>query len=335
MMFQVIFMWNLSQPDEEIAESIQKVKYRGYNPERTYLTPQFANKLVKGDISGLSVSDIVDKYCPARRDLYYRKGINKKYRRRAGNTWGQTAGRFSQSYLASLFFEHSKKRNSRNYAVIAKKINKFSIRFREKNKKELQKLNKLASKEYENPDRLLQILKTNGRMEIGVKLVHTILYPNGSYMDSNDLSLEFEGKQVKFYPNPIEIGISKPSTPDFIIEKFKVVGDIKTGVFFNERYPLTCAGYALAYENWKKKDINWGMIYFLPTRIPIAYAKVITYAQIYIFPIDDDLRAWFLNERDRAYEIVSKNNPPDFPGDKESCKNCKYNRVCKKMGLNI
>jgi len=332
--FQVITMWNLSKPDKERTDNIKKIKYRGYKQE-TYLTAQFANKISNGDIRPLSVSDIADKLCPNWRDLYYRKGSNRNYRKKGSKTWGQTAGRVSQKYIASLFLQYLDKRNVRNYTKIIRRIDDFSILFKKRIKEDFQELNKIASKEYEDPHRLLQVLEINGRIEIGIKLMHTILSQNRNHMNLDDLLLEFGNKQVRFYPNPVKIGINRPSTPDFFIERFKVVGDIKTGVFFDERYLLTCAGYALAYENWKKNDINWGIIYFLPTRIPTEYAKPVTYAQLYIFPIDDTLRGWFLEERDIAYRIVSRNCPPGFPPDKERCKKCKYENICQKMGLDI
>lgn len=336
-MFQVISMWNLSNPDEEMAESLEKVEYRGYTPEKTYLTSQFANKISKGIINPLAVGNIADQNCPARRDLYYEKGSNREYRRRGSKMWGRTAGPVSQRYLASLFSEYLKKRNSRDYAKVAKRIDTFSSFFRRDNEKEIQKLHKLARKEYEDPNRLLKTLAVNGRIEMAAKMLHTTLSKNKHYMNLDDLSLEYEGKKIEFHPNPIEIGINKPSTPDFFIEKFKAVGDIKTGVYFDVRYLLTCTGYALAFENWKKMDINWGLIYFIPSRIPIEYAKPITYAQLYIFPIDDVLRGWFLEERIKAYEIVSENAPPDFPEDKDKCEKskCKYTKACKEMGWNI
>lgn len=334
-MFQSVVMWNLSRPDEEMAESIERVEYRGYNPEKTNLTSQFANKITNGDIKPLAVGNIADKHCPTGRDLYYAKGSNKDYRRKGSKTWGRVAGIFSQRYLASLFTQYLNKRDVRNYARVAKRINDFSLLFRKEKNTQFQELNKLASKKYEDPRRLLRILEINGRMEIGTKMIHTILSSKGNHMNPIDLSVEYKNKKIEFSPNPVEIGISKTSTPDFLIEKFKTVGDIKTGVFFDDRYLLTCAGYALAYENWKKMDINWGIIYFLPTRVPIDYAKPVTYAQLYIFPIDDVLRGWFLEQRDRAYEIVSKDSPPDFPLDTRKCEGCKYENVCKDLGLDI
>lgn len=187
----------------------------------------------------------------------------------------------------------------------------------------------MAAEEYETPSQLIQILKTNGRVDMGAKLMQDVLSTNGNHMGLEDISLECKNKKVEFNPNPIEIGISKSSTPDFIIERSKVVGDIKTGVYFDERLLLTCAGYALAYENWKKKDIDWGMICFVPTRVPTNYTNATTNSQLYVFPVSNPLRQNFLDERDSAYGVVSKENIPNFPPNREKCKKChKYREVC-------
>ncbi|MCW3133850.1 MAG: CRISPR-associated protein Cas4 [Methanophagales archaeon] len=169
-----------------------------------------------------------------------------------------------------------------------------------------------------------------------MKLLHTLLSKGEENMDLIDIA--FQESQVKIQPTPIQIGISTPATPDFLIEKYSAVGDIKSGVKFEDHYLLTCAGYALAYENWKRKekrDINFGIIYFFPTRIPTDYAKPFTFAQMYVFPIDDVLRKWFLEERDNAYETIIKDGMPDFPKNKEHCEHCQYIEACKETGLEI
>ncbi len=339
-MFKIIFMWNSSKPAEDMEDSIANIEYRGYNSKKTGLTSQFANRISKKNIRPLSVRHVSDKYCPTRRDLYYERGSNIKYRRkgRIAKKWGRAAGIFSQDYLASLFLGHINKKDSKTYAKLTKGVDGFSLSFIKGNKTKFKELKRLGLKEYEDTDYLLKILKINAIMEMGGKLINNILSKNGNYIAPSDLSLEYQDHKVELCPNPKEIGINKPSTPDFLIEKSNIIGDIKTGVYFSDRYPLTCAGYALAYENWKKKekkDINWGVIYFLPTRIPTDYAKPVTYAQLYIFPIDDILRGWFLKERDIVYEIVSKKEPPTFPKNREKCKGCYYCDICKKWGLVI
>ena len=88
-MFQVMAMWNLTRPDLEMKDSVENIKLRGYNsnPEdKVFLTGQFALKIKNKELKSLSVSDIADRYCPTRRDLYYKKGINRSSKSRR-STW--------------------------------------------------------------------------------------------------------------------------------------------------------------------------------------------------------------------------------------------------------
>ena len=108
---------------------------------------------------------------------------------------------------------------------------------------------------------------------------------------------------------------------------------------FKSFHQLTCAGYALAYENYfgKGKNIDWGIIYFFPTRNPSAMVRPLTFAQIYIFPIDDNLRTWFKDVRNEAYNVVSKDNAPNLPSEDnfDHCHNCRYKEFCIKNGLKL
>lgn len=337
-MFQVVTTWNLVDPtnDTDLNKHIKDIKLRGYNSE-TFLTGQLANKIGDKEISPLSVSDIADKYCPIRRDLYFRKGKNRSYRRKQRKSWGGTAGRITQSYIFDIFSTYLKHKDAKKYANIVKTTNKFLRGFKNTHNKNIKSLGSLAKKEYEDPERLLKLLTFNGRVELGMKLMHSILSKNGRSIDCKDIAFERQDSPIKICSDPIQIGMS-PSTPDFLIEKYGVVGDIKSGVNFEDHYLLTCAGYALVYENWKRKNqrnINWGIISFFPTRIPTDYAKPFTFAQIYIFPIDDILRKWFLDERDYAYKTIIQDSPLDFPENKQHCEYCRYIEDCKKMGLVI
>jgi len=335
-MFQVVTMWNLADPinNADLSEDVTNIKYRGNNPDIS-LTGQFATPISEKEIEPLSVSDIANKFCSTKRNLYFKKGKNKSYRRKQGKSWGRDAGRVTQSYISQIFSDYFERKNITKYSDIIKRTNKFSMGFNKSHTKDIKSLRKLAQKEYEDPERLLRLLQFNGRAELGMKLMHSILR-NDDSMDYEDLALEYPGSAIKIYPDPIKIGINKPSTPDFLIEKYHAVGDIKSGVKFEDHYLLTCAGYALAYENWKRenqKNIDWGIIYFFPTRIPTDYAKPFTFAQIYIFPIDDIMRKWFLDERDLAYETIIKDSLPDFPENKKYCTRCPYIVACKEMGL--
>jgi CRISPR/Cas system-associated exonuclease Cas4 (RecB family) len=153
--------------------------------------------------------------------------------------------------------------------------------------------------------------------------------------------LVLEPKEVDFrpqlYPNEKQIGINAPATPDFIVPERRIVGDIKTGTNFLDTFFLSCAGYALTYENQKGagNDMDFGVIYFFQTRRGSEYAKPVTFAQSYFVVIDDALRDYFINMRNRAYEVVSKPDPPGFPADKTKCGNCPYRVGCEKDGLQL
>ncbi len=337
-MFQVIAMWNLTRPDLEMKDSVENIKLRGYNskPEdKVFLTGQFAIKIKNKEIKTLSVSDISDRYCPTRRDLYYKKGINRPSRHREP-TWGVTAGRIVEDFLFDLFSKEMPKKNSRAYQIIREINDQFSNNFHTSNQRKLNKLSELMERDYEDPDWLLKLLNSNGRAELGMKLLHSLMFNGSKDLDLNHLKLNI-AHSLKLKPRPTEIGISSCVEPDFLIEEYKVVGDIKSGIEFKPFYQLTCAGYALAYENEKNKDINWGIIYFFPTRDPFAYVKPITFAQIYIFPIDGKLRERFLYFRNQDYNTILKDKSPKFPkvNNRQHCEHCQFMKLCKSEGLKI
>jgi len=330
-MFQIVAAWNLAHPQSSMKDAISDIVLRGDNKE-TFLTGEFARKIADNEIRTLSVSNIADKNCPTRRDLYFYKGLRRLSGLSQQETWGNKAG-----YLVEQYIEHilRTKNTSKPYSKLIRQRDQLHREFIENNTQPLAKLKGLEStlptKEGDT-DWLLALLSSNGRAEFGISLVHSLLKESDS-LDAKHIITKMQTK-----PNVAQIGISSPAPPDFIVPKFGVVGDIKTGVAFLPNFQLTCAGYALAYENEKKQQqINWGIIYFFPTRNPSAYVKPLTFAQIYIFPIDDDLRQWFLDIRDEAYRIVSQSNPPAFPerSRRNQCPYCRFKSHCVGDGLEL
>lgn len=359
-MFQVIATWNLARPDQEAADSVGDIALRGYNPE-TFLTGEFARRISlkleldeqrkekhisrkkyetelksAGAINPLSVGNIADKYCPARRDLYFDKGINRPSAVRDKPTWGRVAGHIVEKYLLDILGEDSDGEPSYSSLIEdGRRLNKDFLSRRDTSIRRLKEMEKESRKvRTGDSDWVLKLLNYHGRAELGSKLLHSLI--------KEDKSLDQACIQAKqdINPNTPEIGISSPASPDFIVADFCIVGDIKTGVDFKDHFLLTCAGYALAYENQHRQghDINWGIIYFFPTRIPTEYVRPLTFAQIYIFPVDDNLRSWFINVRDEAYNIVSKPTHPGFPPKGETRTNCRYCRFkdyCTGEGLEL
>lgn len=355
-MLQVVVLWNLTRPDQEMVDSIKNIELRGYNSD-TFLTGEFASKIrlkieldaerrrrkinrlqyqreLKnlGAIKPLSVSDIADRYCPTRRDLYFTKGINRP-RISGKTTWGRVAGNVVEKYLKDILNERISPNKYSNLISESKEFNKSFIKSNERIISQLQQIEKRKEATAGDTEWFLRLISNNGRAEFGLSLLHSILKEPQS-LDVGKVLLHH-----KIHPNTTQIGINSPATPDFIIPHLGIVGDIKTGIEFKPYYQLTCAGYGLAYENehGKGNDINWGIIYFFPTRNPSAFVRPLTFAQIYIFPIDDNLRRWFLFSRDQAYRIISKPQAPDFPKkDKRGqCHICKFREYCEKEGLEL
>lgn len=332
-MFQVISMWNLAKPNEEMEKELQNIEQRGYNSE-TCLTGEFARKLADKKIKPLSTSNIADKYCPVRRDLYYEKGIKRLSKINKQRTWGMIAGNMVENHIEKVF--NIQNNDLKEYSALLDQENKFHEMFIEEQKKAIEKMGALEDTPGADirgdTSWLLNLLKKNGRAELSIKILHSLLKEDDS-LDHADIEIK---KEIQ--PNIGQIGINSPACPDFIIPKFGIVGDVKTGVEFKNHFQLTCAGYALAYENEKKDpnfNINWGVIYFFPTRIPSQYVRSITYPQLYIFPITDFLREWFLDTRDEAYNIISKDEFPNFPDikNRKHCKHCSFEAECIKQGM--
>jgi len=332
-MFEVITRWNLARPETDFNIEIRNIEIRGYKKE-SFLTGEFASKIKTKEIRVLSVSDIADYLCPERRDLYIKKGKNRPKGRTIKKTWGSVAGRVVENYIFNLVRDSSRRKNLNSYSEIRKNLDAFSNNFKANHKSYFNELEELKSRPDEAPGWLLRLLTYNGRAELGLKLLHNYLARDNSEIDKNDIKIN-KNDSLNLQPNAEEIGISSPVKPDFIIVKHKVVGDIKSGIGgFKDYYLLTCTGYALAYENQTKKDINFGIIYYFPTRYS-KYARPISFAQVYTFLINDSLRTYFKNIRNKAYEIVSRDAAPNFPAEKDHCPYCQFYDICKHEGLSL
>jgi len=332
-MFQVILTWNLSKPDQQLGNVIANIKIRGYQRKKIILPTEYKNKIMDGGIKSLSVSNIVDKICPTRRDLYYRKGVRPPGNVPRTNSWGSKAGTIVEKYLEAITKDLDiTPQNYSTISQISEDLHDDFKRLKRKNIRELTQLEKPG--EEGTTDWLQSLLNCNMRAELAAKILHSLL-------NERDV-IDFSHIQIKrkLHPNDKEIGISDKVEPDYILPDFGIVGDIKTGIRFEPYHQLTCAGYALAYESERKKNkknrnINWGIVYFIQTRIPKEYAKSLTFPQIYIFPIDDTLRGAFLTIRNEAYALISRNECPIFPNtqEKEKCQFCRYFDYCRSLGL--
>ncbi|MBI3501788.1 MAG: CRISPR-associated protein Cas4 [Bacteroidetes bacterium] len=253
-MLEVITKWNLSRPDESITDFIDGITHRGYSGEFSFLTGEFSNILKEKKVKSLSVGNIADRICPTRRDLYFKKGSNAVKAKDTTN-WGRRTGTFAEGFFYKLN-DYAVDFNKKKYEGVNTDGKKFSEEYFNAEKSAIEELLKLELTSYRSKEGdtkwLLKILNSAGRAELAARLIHSILNQS-RYIDVSDVKIEEALK-----PNTLEIGISEQTTPDFMIPEFAIVGDIKTGEKFEMKYQLTCAGYALAYENQTRKNINWG-----------------------------------------------------------------------------
>ena len=332
-MFTLVATWNLARPDQENLADFQSVQSRGYNSELVSLTGELANKLAEKTILPLSVSDIADKRCNARRDLYLRKGVARltatERRKIEKPTWGQKAGNFVQKYVEGVGV-YEGPGGIQSYAVTRNNGDGYLNVFVQGNVSDIDKLRaleKTASSAHGDTDWLLRLLKCSGKIELGTRALDTYAREDG------DLGFSHIQFGTSLSPKTREIGISSPATPDFIIPTQSIVGDVKTSIAFENHFQLTCAGYALAYESEHGEgyDMNWGYIYLVTTRNPSAYVRPLTFPQLYIFAVDDNLRSWFLSERDTSYLILAENEIPEVKEEDrlKNCPYCKYKAFCE------
>jgi len=103
-----------------------------------------------------------------------------------------------------------------------------------------------------------------------------------------------------------------------------VMGEVKTGTQLQPFHLHAVAGYAISYESQHKRDVNFGIVYFFETHV-----TQMSFAQSYVFVIDDFLRRKFLDARNDAYRILQKSALPPKAGDYEKyCKYCKHHEDC-------
>lgn len=333
-MFTVINAWNLLCPSNDRNHLTDNIKLRGYDKE-AFLTGEFARKLANEDIRPLSVSNIADKYCATRRDLYFYKGVNRLAHVEPQEIWGGKAGYIVEEYIQCILGHENN--NADDYTSLIRECNDLNSTFVADRNEKVLKLRQLeessSSAKKGDTDWFFDLLRNTGRAELGIRILHSILKENNS-LDTKHVKIKQEIK-----PHITEIGINSPASPDFIVPDFGIAGDIKTGFQFEPHHILTCAGYALAYENWKKEktNIDWGIIYFFPTRNPSKYVRPVTFTQIYIFPIDDRVRRWFLDVRDEAYSIISKKMLPMFPqtDKRKQCLLCRFKEQCIREGVEL
>lgn len=265
------------------------------------------------------------------------------------------AGPLIEEYCKGLlahFNELAQKPSGLNYQKIQSLAEEYSQMFWEPRTKSFLKLQEKATSPEEAPERLIFLLQQTAKYELTMLGVDYIFGQNGRGLLGRLLAMvtrafgrettertpggevvplmrgipiRFDKETIQIHPGA-SLGLSEVTTPDFIILKTAdvVMGDVKTGDHLKPFHLDTIAGYAIAYESQHKKDVNFGILYFFET-----HARQMSFAQSYMFGIDDFLRRSFLRKRNEAYRILQRSEPPRLADDYEAhCKHCKHHTYC-------
>ncbi len=316
-MFQIATNWGLLALSSHAESGDIGITLRGYSTDEPVALPaEFVS------MPPLSVDKIASIFCPTRRDLFLQVKTNKK----GQMTWGRIAGTLIEKYCAGILDEYEGlfKLGAQSYATLKSEIEGYTKRFLSTYSRNLASLEKHSSglDEYEH---FVLLLQYTARYELAMLGADWTLRS----LSSGPSVVNIDRTNVKLHPNTKILGISSPSTPDFILPDLKTVGDVKSGKEFSETYRLTCAGYALAYESayGMGNEIDFGVIYFFEN-----HHRNFTSARIYAFVIDDPLRREFLDRRNEAYIIVGRDiaDPPSLVDRDRYCIYCKFCDECDK-----
>lgn len=321
-MLQIVPTLSLINIRKEFRDAINNISLRGYFNKTPITVPaDFITVLKDGTLKPLSVDSITNIFCPTKRDLYMSRVLNKGGKINWGRRTGQVVDDFIKGFTEKFKNDSTIARIKRYQCFLQKSSKYISAFSRKKVWVDLSKFKSTPVNPDEDQNWLLRTLDYALRRELMILRVSKIL----SRSDSKKIDIQ----KMSLNPNSKILGISSPSTPDFVIPKISVIGDIKTGIEFKHHFRLAVAGYALAYENQFKRDMNLGIVYFFPTR-----QKDISFAHLHIFVIDDVLRNNFLQMRNEALATImdSKKRQPAF-ASRDECRNlsCKFIDECEKL----
>lgn len=323
-MFQIGTNWQLWDLPRGFETEIKNITLRGYRRDDPVLLPAEFSLL-----RPLSVDDICSLYCPTRRDLF----LLRVRGRRGSATWGRIVGPVIEEYCKGLIGEYHNLFESaptQSYVSVNRLIEEFTNRFITRKERQFQKLNKHSSGTSTDATKLVLVLQYTGRYELAMLGADWLLNDGGAGKAASlFMRVPLEHENIEISPDERAIGIRSPSTPDFLISSLQAIGDIKSGGVFKDFYRLSCAGYAIAYENQHGagNEINFGIIYFFET-----HSKNIGVAKSYAFLIDDQLRQEFLDRRNEAFGIIKRDpsDPPPLASRDQYCIYCKYQIECDK-----
>lgn len=347
-MYQLMAGWNLVsdilENDETTGPHNCTVRLRGYS-KRAALPGDFRLFLRDHPSAYLSVTDIAGGICPQSTDAYLNKspysparGDSPKARalkrKQKSGCYQQRAGDLFEDVLSHGFKRVHVERDS-DYTEVKHQRQLLMRNYSSSNGERITKFNgvELPANDGGNPNWFMKQLECCLGQQLIASLVQKSLL--GKPSDA------VRKGRVKLHPkiilsDPQELGI-REAIPDFVVQSAKLIGDVKTGKCFQYKYMLTCAGYALAFERRKSRNIDWGAIIFEPTEICTALHQPLTFPQLYLFRITDELRLQFIEKRDKIYRQNEQRDIPanliqrDGLGILDPCDYCQRSEQCAEL----
>jgi len=321
-MLQLHYNWKVAKPNQKFKAEVSGIELRGWTPDNPVaVPPTYLSAIRKKEIpKPLSVGNIAFQHCPTARDMY----LSIKEKKKGEETWGRIAGQLAESFFRDLVTDRfGKKLSARQmtYTAVRNIIEKRMRSFIKARQNDFDLLEKHKTTASDNPLFFATIL--------GNAAIHELAAQELDFILRKATEQRTPPKETDILPAE-HLGLSKKTAPDFIFPELRTVGDMKTGLGLEEYHLLTCAGYALAYESQHKTPIDFGIVYFFPTR-----RSTVSFAQVYLFVITDELRKRFLILRNSAYNTLMEKDAPGFPEDRQHCPTCKHFKTCQSQGLKI
>ncbi len=230
-MFQIHPKISLIKAKEEFAEAINKITLRGYlNRPPVTVTGAFKWGLEDGSIKPLSVNEITNIFCPTRREIYMGRILKKKGKM----NWGRITGNIVESCIYGFTDKLNKDTTIsrlKRYESLTRKSSEYIRVFSSQNRNWIKKLAGYKTCPEEDENLLLSTLDYALRHELVMLKATKVL----SGKDNKKITIQ----HMEIQPKSKILGISSPSSPDFIIPDASAIGDIKTGTEFKDYFRIT------------------------------------------------------------------------------------------------
>jgi CRISPR-associated protein Csa1 len=298
-------------------EATKAIKTRGYSSAAQVPSDLANSKWF------LAINDIAYSYCPTNRYLFFRKVEGK----RPAPTWESFKGRIIDELIPEIYkkvYEYSTKTSLRNFKIIEEIKTPFN-EFIQKCKSDLKADTLLFPPSTPDVEKFFADLSRLGYYE--AEIASALL--NFRVSNIYDMNVDTEFKLLFPFDFKLKIcapilGVSGSAELDFLIRK-SILGEIKSNEWY-EFYNVGLAGYALALEADRKRDLNLGIILcpmFVSDRtVPMYYSN----AGIRI--ISEPWRKMFLVNRNSRIELVKNAKDPGTPENDIKCKACGFFKAC-------